>query len=81
MKEELDRIDLSSESFFSINVPTGSGKTFLAYYSALYFADKLKNLYGEQSRVIYSLPYMSIIDQNYDELIKNFATITGKAEL
>lgn len=69
MKEELDKIDLNSESFFSINVPTGSGKTFLAYYSALYFADKLKNLYGEQSRVIYSLPYMSIIDQNYDELI------------
>ncbi len=60
---------MNSESFFSINVPTGSGKTFLAYYSALYFADKLKNLYGEQSQVIYSLPYMSIIDQNYDELI------------
>ncbi|MDD3052156.1 MAG: CRISPR-associated helicase Cas3', partial [Candidatus Cloacimonetes bacterium] len=69
MKEELDKIDLNSESFFSINIPTGSGKTFLAYYSALYFADKLKNLYGDQSRVIYSLPYMSIIDQNYDELI------------
>ena len=69
LKKELDLIDSNSESFFSINVPTGSGKTFLAYYSAFFLADKLKDLYGEQSRVIYSLPYMSIIDQNYDELV------------
>ncbi len=69
IKKELDLVDLNSEYFFSINVPTGSGKTFLAYYSALYLADKLGILYGKESRVVYSLPYMSIIDQNYDELI------------
>lgn len=69
MKKELDIIDLKSEYFFSINVPTGSGKTFLAYYSALHLAEKLKTLYGLEGRVVYSLPYMSIIDQNYDELV------------
>ena len=62
---ELASVDLSSESFFSINVPTGAGKTFLAYYAALYLSNKI----GGQSSVIYALPYMSIIDQNYDELL------------
>jgi CRISPR-associated endonuclease/helicase Cas3 len=65
LQTELTNVDLSSESFFSINVPTGAGKTFLAYYTALYISNKISG----RSSVIYALPYMSIIDQNYDELL------------
>ncbi|OEC91218.1 hypothetical protein A9239_00245 [Methanosarcina sp. A14] len=80
IKKELALVDLNSDYFFSINVPTGSGKTFLAYYSALYLADKLERLYGNESRVIYSLPYMSIIDQNYDELLNIIKFNQGNEE-
>lgn len=65
LKVELDKIDLNTESFFSINVPTGAGKTFLGYHAALYMSTRI----GGQSSVIYALPFMSIIDQNYDELL------------
>lgn len=63
LKNELNKVDLKNESFFSINVPTGSGKTFLCYYAALFMSSRIQN-----SRIIYSLPFTSIIDQNYDIL-------------
>lgn len=50
--------------FYTITAPTGIGKTF----GCLAFANKLKNLLPKgEGRIIYALPYTSIIDQNYDE--------------
>ena len=49
------------EKIFSINVPTGSGKTLTALNAAL----KLKSR-NPGYKIIYSLPFTSIIDQNYD---------------
>lgn len=46
---------------FSITSPTGSGKTITGFYAAL----KLKELKTELKKIIYVLPYTSIIDQNY----------------
>lgn len=69
IKSELENINLEKESFFSINVPTGSGKTLLAYYSALKISENARKCFHHESHIIYALPYMSIIDQNYAELI------------
>lgn len=69
VKRELEIINLWENSFFSINIPTGSGKTFLGYYSSLYLAEKFERVYGKKARIIYTLPFMSIIDQNCDELM------------
>lgn len=53
--------------FYSITSPTGIGKTF----GCLVFANKLRKLLPEpNARVIYCLPYTSIIDQNYIEFAK-----------
>ena len=53
--------------FYSITAPTGIGKTF----GCLAFANKLKNqLPKGEGRIVYCLPYTSIIDQNYDEFKK-----------
>jgi len=46
---------------YSINIPTGSGKTICSLKVALELLKKHKNL----QRIIYSLPYTSIIDQNH----------------
>jgi CRISPR-associated endonuclease/helicase Cas3 len=50
--------------FYSITAPTGIGKTF----GCMAFAKKLKEkLQKGSGRIIYCLPYTSIIDQNYLE--------------
>lgn len=50
--------------FYTITAPTGIGKTF----GCLAFANKLKEqLDDNEGRIIYCLPYTSIIDQNFDE--------------
>jgi len=60
----LDHIDLEKK-IYSLNVPTGTGKTF----TGINFALKLKDLiYLKQKfnpKIIYCLPFTSIIDQNY----------------
>jgi len=50
--------------FYTITAPTGIGKTF----GCLHFANHLiEKLPGKKARIIYCLPYTSIIDQNFDE--------------
>jgi len=53
--------------FYSITAPTGIGKTFGCFL----FANKLKEMLPDNTgRIIYCLPYTSIIDQNYAEFEK-----------
>ncbi|ABR54142.1 CRISPR-associated helicase Cas3 [Methanococcus vannielii SB] len=70
LKYELEEVDLNNNKIFSINMPTGTGKTMLGYYSAFKILERLKNEQNLNSQIIYCLPYMSIIDQNYAELYK-----------
>lgn len=52
----------AGKHFYEITAPTGIGKTF----GSLVFANKLKEkLPKGKGRIIYCLPYTSIIDQNY----------------
>lgn len=56
-----DKINTENK-FYSITAPTGIGKTF----GCIVFANKLKKqLKNNCGRIIYCLPYTSIIDQNY----------------
>ena len=58
----LENIDIINKKIFSINVPTGTGKTLTSLNAALKLRDRL----GQNNRIIYNLPFTSIIDQNYD---------------
>lgn len=51
---------------YTLTLPTGLGKTLIS----LSFALKLRNLLGNSHRIIYSLPFLSIIDQNFDVFTK-----------
>lgn len=65
-KEVNDKnIDLNKR-ILSINLPTGLGKTFTVMSFALRLRDKLLKEKGETYRIIYSLPFLSIIEQNAD---------------
>lgn len=80
LKFELASINIRLDSFYSINVPTGSGKTVLSYYTVLYLAEEFQKAYRKQARIIYALPFMSIIDQNCEELMNIIKDGTNSEE-
>lgn len=71
--EELD----SSKNFFTFTAPTGTGKTLTALESALLLRKRLMENVSMPTprRIIYVLPFTSIIDQNY-KVIKD--VVCGK---
>jgi len=68
-REVVERdIDLTKR-IYSINLPTGLGKTL----ASLSYALKLREKAGSNHRIIYALPFLSIIDQNslvFDSVLK-----------
>jgi len=61
-----------NNKFYSINLPTGLGKTLIGFSYALKLKNKLENTNNIKPRIIYSLPFLSIIDQNAKLLEKVF---------
>ena len=54
---------------FTIISPTGTGKTLTSFSCALKLRQRLQEK-GYKPRIIYSLPFTSVVDQNY-EVIRN----------
>jgi CRISPR-associated endonuclease/helicase Cas3 len=63
----------------SLNVPTGTGKTLTSLSFALKLRHRLKNEKNFTPRIIYALPFLSIIDQNYD-VFEDVVTQGGKLD-
>ncbi|MBD3193456.1 MAG: CRISPR-associated helicase Cas3' [Candidatus Lokiarchaeota archaeon] len=61
----INKTDLNHK-IFSLNVPTGCGKTLTALSVALRLRERLEKEKKFIPRIIYSLPFTSIIDQNYE---------------
>jgi len=63
----------------TITAPTGSGKTILSFYTALRIREAL-SVNGEKPRIIYSLPFINIVEQTYsvfnDILSSHFKNVT-----
>ncbi|MGB4412119.1 MAG: CRISPR-associated helicase Cas3' [Candidatus Atribacteria bacterium] len=62
-------IDLTTR-IFSLNLPTGLGKTFTSFAFVLRLREKIKEEKGYTPRIIYSLPFLSIIEQNAEQIEK-----------
>jgi len=54
-----------TQHLFTITAPTGSGKTLTGLSAALKLKKRIEDNMGYSPRIIYSLPFTSIIDQNY----------------
>ncbi len=79
VKHNAENINLENH-FYTITSPTGSGKTIAGISASLIFRDKLYNKTNKLYRIIYALPFTTIVDQNYsvmhniltDEIGSNF---------
>lgn len=63
--EAMSTWDLRNK-IISLNVPTGTGKTITSLSIALKLRHRLGNEYDMRPRIIYALPFLSIIDQNFE---------------
>lgn len=68
--ESVSNLNLNKERIMSINVPTGTGKTISVYGAAFRLSERIRKEFGFIPNIIYSIPFMSVIDQNYDVLEK-----------
>jgi len=65
--EQVSRdIGVADESRYSLTLPTGGGKTLNALNAT--FRLRKTAEFDREPRIIYSLPFLSIIDQNYEVL-------------
>jgi len=67
--ESIKNIDLSKK-ILSINLPTGSGKTLTALKCGLVLKQRMEEERRIHSKVIYILPFTSVIEQNFDVFAK-----------
>ncbi len=64
---EVTKSNFGKEKIYLITAPTGIGKTYAAYSFAFKLKEKLKDI---EPKIIYALPFTTIIDQNFSELEK-----------
>ncbi len=67
------------QSFFSITLPTGFGKTYCAYNVAVILQNAFKEQYNVTPRIVYVLPFTSIIDQN-ESILRDILKVILEAE-
>jgi CRISPR-associated endonuclease/helicase Cas3 len=62
---------------FTITAPTGSGKTLSALESALIFKTRVESETGLKSRIVYAMPFITLLNQNYSVAKNILANIEG----
>lgn len=75
VNEKVMDLDLSNR-IYSINLPTGIGKTLSGFSSVLKLKNRINDELGINPRIIYSLPFLSVIDQN-EQVIKDIFNENG----
>jgi CRISPR-associated endonuclease/helicase Cas3 len=55
-----------AQPLWTLTAPTGSGKTLTILDAALAARGRCEAMEGEAPRIVYCLPFTSVIDQNYD---------------
>lgn len=69
IKYNTENIDLKHH-FYTITSPTGSGKTIAGIAASLILRKKLYDEINKSCRIIYALPFTTIVDQNYSVMNK-----------
>lgn len=62
---KIEKVSLENH-LFTLTAPTGAGKTLTAFSSALKLRARIEKEKGYIPRIVYSLPFITIIEQNYE---------------
>ena len=57
-------VDIRNNRFLTIELPTGIGKTLTAFATSFILRERVQKEFGFTPRIVYSLPFLSIVDQN-----------------
>lgn len=69
VNKNIKGLDLNKH-ILTITAPTGSGKTITGFSAAVNLRGRINSEKGYTPRIVYALPFTSIIDQNYDTIHK-----------
>jgi CRISPR-associated endonuclease/helicase Cas3 len=64
----LSNLDIEADRILSMNLPTGAGKTLTGLSLAVKMRNRIYSKMGFLPRIIYTLPFLSIIDQNAEQI-------------
>lgn len=73
----VEKLDLRNDRILAINLPTGMGKTLTGLSFSLGLRERIEGELSFTPKIIYCLPFLSIIDQN-SEVIEEVLKIGGK---
>ena len=68
VNESISSLNIVEDHLLSITLPTGAGKTLASFSFALKLREHIAVKMGFTPRIIYCLPFLSIIDQNSEVL-------------
>lgn len=73
----INSVNSCEDRIMSITLPTGSGKTYACMSAAL----RLKNKINKDMKIVYCLPFTSVIDQNFNDYVNAIKTIKNVSEV
>ncbi len=74
---EVNNLDLNQDHILSLSAPTGAGKTLTSLAFAIKLRERIIKEMEYYPRIIYCLPFLSIIDQNTKIIEEVFKTSIG----
>ena len=74
IKNSISKLDLKNH-ILTITAPTGSGKTIASIMAALKISKKIDETQGKVSRIIYSMPFVTLLEQNFKVSEEIFSSI------
>jgi len=74
VNEKIEKFDLSNH-FLILNAPTGIGKTLNLLNIGFKLKNKLERKWINNVKIVYGLPFTSIIDQLYHQILDIFQTL------
>ena len=80
LKEVLSKPFDPSQRIYSLNLPTGFGKTFAGFLYALKMKSFLSEATSKNFKIIYALPFLSIIEQNFAVLKEKLEEALGRVD-
>jgi CRISPR-associated endonuclease/helicase Cas3 len=75
---KVGEMSLEKDKILSLHVPTGTGKTLTSLSFAIKLKKRIKKKKDYNPRIIYALPFLSIIDQNFNIFEKVFESVDGE---